>query len=232
MAGVSALSVVVPLGPDENAWRDLLGDLAGLPASSEVLLVAVAGTKPPDDMATLAANLESSLVWCEAPRGRAAQQNAGAAAARHPNLWFLHADSRLDDQVPAELARALPQMSGRLGHFDLAFAADGPPWMRLNQLGARVRSGVFGLPFGDQGLLLTRADFERLGGFDPSIGWGEDHDLVWRARRAGLRLLRLPATITTSARKYAEQGWLMTTFRHLRGTWQQARAFSRARVPK
>ncbi len=230
MTGLNELSVVIPLAPGENAWRPLLSDLARLPAAAEVILVAATGTPPPDDLAALTTALPPSLVWWEAPRGRAAQQNAGAAAARHPLLWFLHADSRLDGQILAELARALPRLSGRLGYFDLDFAADGPPWMRLNVLGAKIRSRWLGLPFGDQGLLLGRADFERLGGFDPGVGWGEDHDLVWRAHRDGLRLLRIPAAITTSARKYAEQGWLRTTFRHLLGTWRQARVFSRERV--
>ncbi|MGD9584574.1 MAG: glycosyl transferase family 2 [Lysobacterales bacterium] len=232
MSGLNELSVIVPLAPGENAWRTLLGDLTALPASSEVILVAAAGTPAPDDLVALAAALTPILVWCDAPRGRAAQQNAGAVAARHPLLWFLHADSRVGSQALIELARARPRLAGRLGYFDLAFAADGPPLMWLNAIGAKIRSRALGLPFGDQGLLLNRVDFERLGRFDPGVGWGEDHDLVWRAHRAGLRLLRIPATVTTSARKYAEQGWLRTTLRHLAGTWRQARTFSRTRVPK
>ena len=228
MSALRELSVVVPLAPGEEAWRALLADLAALPAGAEVILVAVAGTPPPSDLQALGAVFPPRLVWCEAPRGRASQQNAGAIAASHPSLWFLHADSRLDRASFTALAQALPQLSGRLAYFDLRFAADGPLLMPLNALGAKIRSRWFGLPFGDQGLLLQRADFERLGRFDPAIDWGEDHDLVWRAHRAGLRLLGIRATITTSARKYAERGWLRTTLAHLFATWRQARRFARA----
>ena len=52
--------------------------------------------------------------------------------------------------------------------------------MQLNAAGANLRSRWLGLPFGDQGLVLPRASFERLGGFDPALRYGEDHALVWR----------------------------------------------------
>ncbi|HZF97242.1 MAG TPA: glycosyl transferase family 2, partial [Pseudoxanthomonas sp.] len=99
--------------------------------------------------------------------------------------------------------------------------------MALNALGAWFRSRCLGLPFGDQGLALPRALFERLGGFDESLRGGEDHDLVWRARRAGVPLQPARAPLYTSARKYAQRGWGATTAFHLRETWRQARRFSR-----
>jgi len=45
---------------------------------------------------------------------------------------------------------------------------------------------------------------------------------VWRARRAGLPLRAIDAALVTSARKYAERGWLRTTLRHWRLTADQA----------
>ena len=94
--------------------------------------------------------------------------------------------------------------------------------MRTNAMGANWRSRRLGLPFGDQGLVLPRLEFDRLDGFDPRLAHGEDHALVWRARRAGLPLREIDAAVITSARKYAERGWLRTTLRHLRLTADQA----------
>lgn len=100
--------------------------------------------------------------------------------------------------------------------------------MRLNAAGAWIRSHALGLPFGDQGLLLPRRTFERIGGFDPGLARGEDHELVWRLRCAGVPPRPVGAPLFTSARKYAERGWAATTASHLCETWRQARRFAGA----
>lgn len=217
------LSVVIPVGPGEQAWRGLLPDLAGLGTGTEILLVAPPSSAPvPFDPAGY--GLARPARWIEAPAGRARQQNAGARAATGATLWFLHADSRL----PRASVETAMRFAGQeaLGYFELRFRRDGPPLVRLNALGARIRSRWLGLPFGDQGMMLPRRSFIRLGGFDESLDAGEDHALVWAARRAGLPLVALDASIYTSARRYAQQGWLRTTLGHLRLSLQQARSFS------
>jgi GT2 family glycosyltransferase len=211
-----ALSLVLPFGPDESAGQGLIKDLAGLGIAHELILVGIEDRPPPLP--------QVSALRVSAAAGRARQLNAGAAAARGEWLCFLHADSRL----PPDSLRALEALADgpvALRYFDLRFV-DGPAAMRLNEIGAHIRSRWLGLPFGDQGLCLPRAWFERIGGFDESLACGEDHALVWAARRAGLPLLPLRAPIHTSARKYAERGWLRTTLMHLRLTGAQARAFS------
>ena len=164
-----------------------------------------------------------------APRGRASQQNAGADATTAPWLWFLHADSMLAPGTLPALASLLREDTPVLAYFDLHFLDDGPALMRVNALGAWLRSRWLGLPFGDQGLVLPRATFDALGGFDTALVRGEDHDLVWRARRAGVPVRPLRAPIYTSARRYAEHGWARATAGNLMESWQQARRFARAR---
>jgi hypothetical protein len=225
MAARLKLSVIVPVGTGEPAWRELLGDLAVLEPGAEVILVAIAGAAPAGFDAR-AHGLRVPARWLEAPAGRARQQNAGAAAARGETLWFLHADSRL----PATSVAKATGFAGRqaLGYFDLRFGDDGPQLARLNALGAWLRSRWLGLPFGDQGLILPRRTFHALGEFDESLFAGEDHALVWAARRARIPLAPLRAPLQTSARRYAEHGWLRTTLRHARLTIAQARRFSAA----
>lgn len=217
------LSIVIPIGPGETAWRALLGDLQGLPVDIELLLVGVEAA--PVELDALSGALAGRLRWLRAPRGRASQQNAGAAAVRGAWLCFLHADSRLDGAALRALA-TLAQRPPALYYFDLGFF-DGPALLRLNALGAKLRARLLGLPFGDQGLSLPRAEFERLGGFDPSLPRAEDHALVWAAHRAGLAVRPLGARLRTSGRRYAEAGWLRTTLRFLALSWTQARAFSK-----
>lgn len=210
------VSVIVPVAPGDVAWTSLVPLLRA--AGFRECLLVFAGDAP--DL-----RAAPGLRVIHAPRGRARQLNAGALASSAPVLWFLHADSLLGDAAFAALDRHLGEGARGLGYFDLAFAADGPRATRLNALGATVRSRVFGLPFGDQGFVIRRSEFDRLGGF-PDVD-GEDHAFVWRARRAGLTLRALGAPITTSARKYADRGWWRTTRQHGLATLRQALAFSR-----
>ncbi len=211
---------MVPIGPGESAGACLIEDLGKLDSACEIILSCVHGNASTSG--------GKRIRHISGAAGRARQLNAGAAAARGDWLCFLHADSHLPPDSIARLREALNE-GDALRYFDLRFSADGPALMRLNEAGAWIRSRWLGMPFGDQGLLLPREWFERLGGFDERLDCGEDHALVWTARKAGLALRPLRAPIFTSARKYAERGWLHTTLLHLRLTAGQARVFSRIR---
>ena len=225
MDGVTGpqLSVVIPVGPDDTAWRELLSQLAPqLDARSELLVVAT--TAEPAEFAPRRPSevTPTHWRWLSCPPGRAAQQNIGATAATGRFLWFLHADSRVEpDAMPEILARCAADPTS-LWYFDLHFLPDGPSQMWLNELGARFRSRVLGLPFGDQGLALPRDIFFRLGGFRADLRYGEDHLLVWSARRAGVHVRPVRRIISTSARRYQQRGWLRTTLVHFWLTWRQA----------
>ncbi len=217
---MEGLSIVLPVGPGDRAWPPLHRTLRERVPDAELLPVFAVG----DPQAAPANALRSAA-------GRARQQNAGAEAATRDWLWFLHADTRLTPEALPALAAFLARDEPALGWFRLQFAEEGARALRLrmrwNAAGANWRSRAFGLPFGDQGLVLRRSDFARLGGFDTALAYGEDHALVWAARRAGLPLRAIDAALVTSPRKYAERGWAATTLRHLRLTavqaWREAR---------
>lgn len=221
-SSLASLAVVVPVGPGDAPAAALCAALESLPAATELCVVTADG----DDVARATAACAPRWRHVTAPPGRAAQQNAGAAGTTLPWLWFVHADSRLAPTTLPALAAFLAEGTPALGFFDLRFH-DGPALMRLNAFGAWFRSRVLGLPFGDQGLVLPRTLFADVGGFDVRLACGEDHDLVWRARRHGVPLRAVGAPLSTSARKYAERGWGRTTAWTLRETWRQARRFSR-----
>lgn len=212
---LSQVSIVLPVGPGDRSWPPLYAALREHAAAAELLPVFADGDPQPTPIEAL-----------HAPKGRALQQNTGARTAQRPWLWFLHADTRLTPQALPALRTFVERNEPALGWFRLRFDAEGPKtlqWaMRANAIGANWRSRRLGLPFGDQGLLIPRAAFDRLEGFDPQLAYGEDHALVWRARRAGLPLRAIDAALVTSARKYAERGWLRTTLHHLRLTVDQA----------
>jgi hypothetical protein len=215
------LSVVIPVASGDETWKLLLADLSIL-TGAEVILAAVDPLAANDRRTITAALAEGSWSWLVTPRGRARQLNAGSEVARRDILWFLHADSRFTTHTASALLASLRVAPDALHYSDLAFMHDGPPALRLNALGARIRSRWLGMPFGDQGLAIRRSTFETLGGFDERATYGEDHLFVWRARRAGIALHATGGALRTSARRYRENGWLRTTLRHLWLTARQA----------
>lgn len=231
---LARLTVVVPVGPGDCMSPQLRSQLAQLPAAAQVCVVdCETSTRSGASADSAASHSRSSEVdgprwrWLRSLAGRSVQQNAGAAAADGDWLWFLHADAALAESTLPALARLIAADVPALGFFDLRFLGDGPALMRLNTVGAWLRSRWLGLPFGDQGLVLPRSLFHAIGGFDPTTARGEDHQLVWRVRRAGLPVMAVGAPIYTSARRYAASGWTATTREHLGETWRQAWRFSR-----
>ncbi len=219
---LETVAVVIPVGPGDRSWRELLGVLDRLAPKLERRLVFAHG-----DLQARPRALNER--WTESSRGRARQQNAGAAGIDSDWLWFMHADSRPEAATLQALAEFVARGEDAIGYFDLKFLNDGPALMGLTAAAANWRSRKLGLPFGDQGLVLRRHCFYELGCFDESRSYGEDHALIWQARRSGIPIRRIPAPLGTSARKYRDQGWLLTTLRHQRLTWTQAWQESRSR---
>lgn len=136
-----------------------------------------------------------------APRGRAAQMNAGARAAEADSLLFLHAYSRLPPDAFSKIARALDRPGVAAGSFCLAFDRD-DRWLRLYARVSRINRPLF--TYGDQGLFVRRETFFRVGGFR-ELPLLEDLEIQDRLRRAG-RFVKLPQPVTTSARRFARRG--------------------------
>jgi len=211
------LSIIIPLGPEEDQLAELLGDLALFAQETEIILVSC-GDGPLPELSSkrseLSYKLPDNMTYITSPQGRAIQQNAGARAATGDFLWFLHADSRVTKQALLALSISLQQAPDALHYFHLKFKKDGPAGMWLNEWGARFRSQILGLPFGDQGFCLRKDNFITIGGFPEDVAYGEDHVLVWHLRQAGLKLRGTGAALPTSARKYVTHGWGALTFKY------------------
>lgn len=217
-----ALSVIVPFahGDEPQADRLIRQLAAGTHFDGQVITCRAHGCRPLPKPSDWPAQI--LLIDVLSPRGRARQMNVAAGRANGEWLWFLHADSQLSEEAWPALNAFIRSDEDALGYFDLEFCDDGPRLTALNAWGANLRSRLFGLPFGDQGFILRRDRFFKLGGFDESLVFGEDHALVWRAHDQRLPIRRVGARLATSARKYAQRGWLRTTLTHLGLTAVQA----------
>ncbi len=216
------LSVIIPVGPNEHSWIQLLECLQELPAEAEIVLVGTSEPPRSFEHEVLAASLACDVRWVATSVGRARQLNAGAAVTSRSYLWFLHADSLFDPSIVSSLADSLHNDPRALHYFRLKFNTEGMAGMTLNTLGVSFRSRVLSLPFGDQGFCLSREVFDQLGRFDESVAFGEDHLLVWAAHRQRIRLQEVDAALVTSSRTYLARGWLRNTAHNLWRTWIQA----------
>jgi rSAM/selenodomain-associated transferase 2 len=139
-----------------------------------------------------------------AARGRAAQMNAGAAAATGDVLLFLHADTRLPDHADRLALDGLARSNKAWGRFDVRFDSG----LGVIAFMMNWRSRLTGIATGDQALFVERAMFERAGGF-PLIALMEDVALSAKLKRLG-RPLALHARVTTSARRWRQHGVIRT----------------------
>lgn len=202
------ISLVIPVLDDAAELAALLPIIAGAPSVREIV-VSDGGSR--DD--TIALANRSGACTVQGERGRGCQLAAGAAIATGQWLLFLHADCRpargWENAVSAFIAA--PGAGEHAGYFALAFDEKSAAASRLERLVA-WRCRVLALPYGDQGLLISRRLYDAVGGFRP-LPLMEDVDL---ARRLGRRRLRpLDATLVASARRYRREGYLRRPLRNL-----------------
>ena len=196
------LAVVIPTF---NATAGLPAALDSLaPGRDRIAEIAVADGGSADETVEIAAAAGARAI--EAPRGRGNQLRAGVAATSAPWLLVLHADSRLGPNWPDTLPR-----DGRAGWFRLRLDDPAPAARRIERL-ANWRARRFGLPYGDQGLVLPRALYEAVGGYR-DMPLMEDVDLVRRIGRR--RLDELDAEVVTSAIRYRRDGYWRRPLRNI-----------------
>ncbi len=199
------LSVIIPtLNEAESIQRAIETSLA---LSSHEIIVADGGSS--DETVAIAQKLDCRVVECS--RGRAAQQNAGAAASTGDVLLFLHADAWLVPEARQQIERTLASPGIPGGAFQHRIDAKGLLF-RLVEAGDALRVCSTRIAYGDQGIFLRREVFEVLGGF-PNVRLMEDVRLMKSLREYG-RLALLPGPLHVSARRWKKHGAVRQTLRN------------------
>jgi len=209
------LSVIVPtLDAERDLPRCLEALMEGVTAGMiRELIVSDGGSS---DATCLIAD-EAGAVLLNGPASRGGQLRRGAAAARGTWLLVLHADTALEPGWAEAVDAHLRSATGP-AYFRLGFRARGlmPAWVAG---WANLRARLFGLPYGDQGLLVSQAEYHAAGGF-PDQPLMEDVALI---RKLNSGLTELPIRAVTCAERYVNAGWLRRGTRNL---WTLARYFA------
>ncbi|WP_084417914.1 TIGR04283 family arsenosugar biosynthesis glycosyltransferase [Henriciella litoralis] len=164
----------------------------------EALIVDGGSTDATADMAEAA-----GARFISADKGRAAQLIEGANQARGDWLFFLHADTVLSRDWAERVIDHIRNAPSKAAVFTLAYRSDHPMAKRVAARANR-RARWLALPYGDQGLLISRALYDEIGGYD-AVPLMEDVRIVQAIGRK--RLTILSAEARTSAAKYERDGW-------------------------
>lgn len=196
------LSIIVPTLNEAARLAATLAPLQAMRARGVEVIVADGGSK--DDTKSIAKRFADRVI--DAPRGRARQMNAGAAAASGDTFLFLHADTVLPADADRHIATALDH-EAHWGRFDVAIS--GGHWMfPVIAWFINRRSRLTGIATGDQGLFFARRTFEDMGNF-PDQPLMEDVEFCKRARRVGAPAC-LKVRVQTSGRRWEKHGVFKT----------------------
>jgi rSAM/selenodomain-associated transferase 2 len=196
------ISIIIPV---LNEGKTLGETLSGLPRAPDLEVILVDGGST-DDTLGVAARFPFARLLA-APRGRGGQMNAGAQVSAGEFLVFLHADTHFKAEHLGALRRAVADPAFAAGAFELALRPPLPA-LRFIAWGANRRARAWGLPYGDQVLIVKRSLFWSLGGF--TLRRPEDLDLVLRLKTR-TRLKILTPRVSSSGRRWLERGYLRTT---------------------
>lgn len=206
------LSIVIPTW---NAMPRLAACLEALvPGLSAGLIrdVVVVDAGSTDQSRDLALDMGCRVLDVGAAgRGRGTQLIAGANAAKGDWLMFLHGDCVLPQDWVSTIQAHTEQAPHHAGYFALSFDDQTAPARRIAWW-ANLRARCLGLPYGDQGLVISRTLYDEIGGYKP-LALMEDVDLVRRLGRGRLR--GLPCGVETSASRYRAGGWWFVPLRNL-----------------
>ena len=197
------LSVVIPT---LNAESHLADGLERIRGAAEIIVVDGGSS---DATVAIAERGGARLVM--APKGRGTQLRAGAEAARGDWLLFLHADTLPGRAWPGAVERHIAASPDKAACFRFRLA-DKAWQARAVERGVAARIALFALPYGDQGLLISRRLYDAIGGYRP-LPLMEDVDIARRIGRRRLALLDEEAF--TSGARWRRDGWFRRSARNL-----------------
>jgi len=170
---------------------------------------------------TIEQAIKGGAVICTGTKGRGTQLARGANWASHGAddtewLLFLHSDVTLAPDWFTAIKTHIHKRPHKVGYFK--FGADTPKWQgRLMEFIVGLRCFWWHLPYGDQGLLISRDLYDAVGGY-PDVPLFEDIGIIDKiydkVGRRGFAVLN--SKIMTDVSAYTRDGFRKRTGRNFR----------------
>jgi rSAM/selenodomain-associated transferase 2 len=202
-------SIIVPVLNEQARINSFLEKINRQSYDSSFEIIIVDGDS---HSGTINAVRDNNVICITSPKGRGHQMNNGAAKARGEILIFLHADTILPDNALGKISMALQDTDYVGGAFDLKIDSD-RLFLKYISVRTSLRSHCNRIPYGDQAIFIRKKYFDQIGGFK-EIPLMEDVDLMRRIKKDGKKIIILPDKVTTSARRWENDGALYTTMRN------------------
>ena len=215
---VPTLSIVIPTLNEALHLPLLLSDLNVWPNDFELIIVDGGSI----DLTISIAQIQGVDVIKSPKKNRGYQLKTGASNARGDWLLFLHADSRLRIGWVRSLSQIIQNKKSKnfAWYFDFKIKKDNLEY-RFLEIAVALRSLFLQHPYGDQGLLIHKDLYYKIGGYS-SLKIMEDIDLITRITKK-TKLKRIRESIYTDDRKWTNSNIIKRAIKNykLRKKWRQ-----------
>ena len=204
---IGMVSIIIPTYNEAGYIAATLGRLGEAGGNFEVIVADGNSTDGTCELVRrMIPGFPQPLRIIQTVRNRAMQLNCAGSVARGDTFLFLHADVTVPATAIEALEKCLESEPLVGGNFQIVFEGNSSV-ERFFTWAYRVRR-PFGIYYGDSGIFVRRAVFERLEGFRP-IPIMDDYEFVRRLERAGPTVCLEPA-LRVSDRRWRVQGLFRT----------------------
>jgi len=193
-------SIIIPTLNEQEFLPRVLDSLNKFDEDCEII-VADGGSK--DETINIARKYGAQL--CSTKKGKGFQLIKGAECSSGDIFIFLHADTFLPKNAFKLINEYMINRGYKIATFRMKFDNESILF-KIYSWFTKFDS-VFST-FGDQVIVITKTFYKELGGF-PELPIFEDVELLRKARKK-TRIVKFPASVTTSARRFRKKGVVIT----------------------
>ncbi|MGX7069327.1 TIGR04283 family arsenosugar biosynthesis glycosyltransferase [Gemella bergeri] len=191
------ISIIVPIYNEEKTIQDFIYNLYQLHNIQQHEVIFVDGGSKDNTLLILQKlSYFGYNYYTSDKKGRANQMNFGVSVSKGDILWFVHADSILQEDVISKILSCPTEV----GCLKIRFCPNSFS-MKINSLVSKLRASITNIVFGDQGLFMKRFVFEQIGGYK-DMPIMEDYRISEDLTAYGYKITVINSFITTSARRY------------------------------
>lgn len=199
------LSLIIPVFNESDCIQQCLNELQELRQQGHEVIVVDGGSR--DNTVSLATALSDTVI--HAKKSRAIQMNAGAQIATGDYFLFLHADTKLPDNV-SRLFLKIKKHDDKWGRFDIKLSGN-HFLFRIIEKCMNIRSRLTSIATGDQVIFVHKELFNQIEGF-PQQTLMEDI-AISKLLSERFKPVCLKENVVSSSRRWEQNGIVKTIIR-------------------